>query len=104
MAKQYTSIFGQEGAGFVEHVMKDDKDKFVSALPNFIEILAPTLSGPLTSDEDKSTFATIKGGIIQSLWEHPNGQHGVVVTVPNEIGQKYIEDGIEKKNKMERSG
>lgn len=96
MAKQYTSIFGQEGAGFVEHVMKDDKDKFVSALPNFIEILAPTLSGPLTNDEDKSTFSTIKGGIIQSLWEHPNGQHGVVVTVPSEIPEKYLEDDREK--------
>jgi len=96
MASQYTNIFGQEGVGFVEHIMKDDKDKFVSALPNFIDILAPTLSGPLTKDEDKSAFSTIKGGIIQSLWEHSNGQHGVVVTVPNEIGEKYEVAGLEK--------
>lgn len=96
MASQYTNIFGQEGTGFVEHIMKDDKDKFVSAYPNFIEIFAPTLSGPLTSDSDKSAFSTIKGGIIQSLWEHPSGQHGVIMTVPNEIGEKYEVDGIEK--------
>ena len=96
MAKQYSDVFGQEGTGFVEHIMKDDRSKFVSALPNFIDILAPTLSGPLTSDEEKSAFGTIKSGIVQALWEHPSGQHGVVVTVPSEIPQKYLEDDMEK--------
>jgi hypothetical protein len=96
MAQQYTDVFGQEGTGFVEHIMKDDRSKFVSAFPNFIDILAPTLSGPLTSDQDKSAFGTIKSGIVQALWEHPSGQHGVVVTVPSEIPQKYLVDDVEK--------
>lgn len=78
MAAKYGNVFGTEGGGFTEHIMRQDKDKLLRSVPGFgIELSTP------------GATESIQNGMVQALWEDPNGQHAMIITVPSEMPEVF---------------
>lgn len=78
MAAKYGDVFGTPGGGFMEHIMKEDSKKIMKAFPDLgIELATP------------GATESLQNGLVQALWEDPNGQHALLITVAEEIPESY---------------
>lgn len=93
MAAKYGNVFGTPGAGFIEHIMKEDSKKLMKSFPD----LGIELSTPGATE-------SIQNGIVQALWEDPNGEHALLITVPGEIPEYYDDPEYENIQKIKWKG
>lgn len=93
MAAKYGNVFGTPGSGFIEHIMKEDSKKLMKSFPD----LGIELSTPGATE-------SIQNGIVQALWEDPNGEHALLITVPGEIPEYYDDPEYENIQKIKWKG
>jgi len=93
MAAKYGDVFGTKGGGFIEHIMKEDSKKLMKSFPD----LGIELSKPGATE-------SIQNGIVQALWEDPNGEHALLITVPGEIPEYFDDPEYEDVQKIKWKG